>query len=42
LMPPQPYPEYRRSRLYPSLCAHNTNATLVSLLHSIAGHVVFL
>jgi hypothetical protein len=41
-VPPQPYPEYRRSGLYPSLCAHKTNTTYVSLLHSIAGHVAFL
>jgi hypothetical protein len=34
LVPPQPYPEYRRSGLYPSLCAHNTNAIYASLLHS--------
>jgi hypothetical protein len=41
-VPPQPYPEYHRSGLYPSLCAHKTNATYASLIHSIAGHVAFL
>jgi hypothetical protein len=42
LVPPQSYPEYLHSGLYPSLCAHNTNTTYTSLLHSIAGHVAFL
>jgi hypothetical protein len=36
LVPPQPYPEYRRSVLYPSLCAHNTNATYASPLRAKA------
>jgi hypothetical protein len=31
---PQPYPEYRHSGLYPSLCAHNTKDDIVTLLKS--------
>jgi hypothetical protein len=35
-------PEYLRFGLYSFLCAHKTNTTYVSLLHSVEEHVVFL